>query len=310
MARCAGAALLAAIEIYNKPVVEHREQTFAMLAINAWEVLLKARIVQQANGKVQSIYRRRRGSRTYERDPETGEPFSIGLREAMRIVPLPDQVRSNLSGLLLVRNKAVHLGLLGSQASQKVLEFGTASVKNFVVIGMQWFGESVATPHLLPVGFLGDASAVKTRTSSGQREFLKQLHDISASSPNFGDSAFSVTMNIDIRVNPIRSGGGSIGLTNDQSAPRVQFSDDEALELFPASYADVAAACRDRYPGFRQNQKFNATMKCVNEDANCAHERRLDPKNPKSAKKRYYNLESTMTKLDAEYDHPHQIQRV
>jgi hypothetical protein len=185
------------------------------------------------------------------------------------------------------------------------LEFGTASVKNFVVIGMQWFGESVATPHLLPVGFLGDASAVKTRTSSGQREFLKQLHDISASSPNFGDSAFSVTMNIDIRVNPIRSGGGSIGLTNDQSAPRVQFSDDEALELFPASYADVAAACRDRYPGFRQNQKFNATMKCVNEDANCAHERRLDPKNPKSAKKRYYNLESTMTKLDAEYDHPH-----
>ena len=31
MARCAGAALLAAIEIYNKPVVEHREQTFAML---------------------------------------------------------------------------------------------------------------------------------------------------------------------------------------------------------------------------------------------------------------------------------------
>ena len=77
------------------------------------------------------------------------------------------------------------------------------------------------------------------------------------------------------------------------------------LELFPASYADVAAACRDRYPGFRQNQKFNATMKCVNEDANCAHERRLDPKNPKSAKKRYYNLESTMTKLDAEYDHPH-----
>ena len=145
MARCAGAALLAAIEIYNKPVVEHREQTFAMLAINAWEVLLKARIVQQANGKIQSIYRRRRGSRTYERDPETGEPFSIGLREAMRIVPLPDQVRLNLSGLLLVRNKAVHLGLLGSQASQKVLEFGTASVKNFVVIGMQWFGESVAT---------------------------------------------------------------------------------------------------------------------------------------------------------------------
>ena len=185
-----------------------------------------------------------------------------------------------------------------------MLEFGTASVKNFVTMSTQWFGESVNIPHLLPVGFLGDASAVRIGTTSAQRQFLKQLNGISASSSNSGDTAYAVTMHIDIRVNPIRSGGGSIGITDDPSAPRVHFSDDEALELFPASHADVVVACRDRYAGFKQNRKFNNAMKAVNVDSNCAHERRLDPKNPKSAKKRYYNLDSTLKKLDAEFDHP------
>ena len=55
MARCAASAVLAAIEIYNKPTVEYREQTFALLMVNAWEILLKARLLQQAGGKVTAI---------------------------------------------------------------------------------------------------------------------------------------------------------------------------------------------------------------------------------------------------------------
>jgi hypothetical protein len=35
-------AALAAIEIYNKPDFRHREETFAILMTNAWELLLKA----------------------------------------------------------------------------------------------------------------------------------------------------------------------------------------------------------------------------------------------------------------------------
>ena len=62
MARCAREALFAAVEIYNKPRVEFREQTVAFLLVNAWEVLLKARIVQQNGGKIQSIYQRKSNS--------------------------------------------------------------------------------------------------------------------------------------------------------------------------------------------------------------------------------------------------------
>ena len=39
-------AALSAIEIYNKPDFKYREETFAILMINAWELLLKARIIK------------------------------------------------------------------------------------------------------------------------------------------------------------------------------------------------------------------------------------------------------------------------
>lgn len=40
-------AMLAAIEIYNKPSFAYREESFAILAVNAWELLLKARLLDR-----------------------------------------------------------------------------------------------------------------------------------------------------------------------------------------------------------------------------------------------------------------------
>ena len=39
------AAMLSAIEIYNKPDFKYREETFAILCINSWELLLKAKVL-------------------------------------------------------------------------------------------------------------------------------------------------------------------------------------------------------------------------------------------------------------------------
>ena len=49
-------SMLSAIEIYNKPNFKYREETFAVLAINAWELLLKAYILKVNRYKIKSIY--------------------------------------------------------------------------------------------------------------------------------------------------------------------------------------------------------------------------------------------------------------
>ena len=43
----AEAALISSIEIYNKPVFAYREETFAIPALNAWELLVKSKLLLQ-----------------------------------------------------------------------------------------------------------------------------------------------------------------------------------------------------------------------------------------------------------------------
>lgn len=47
---------LSAIEIYNKPDFKYREESFSILMVNTWELLLKARILQRNKNKLESIY--------------------------------------------------------------------------------------------------------------------------------------------------------------------------------------------------------------------------------------------------------------
>ena len=54
------AATVAAIEIYNKPDFQYREETFSILAINGWELLLKAKWLDENDKKIQSLYVRNR----------------------------------------------------------------------------------------------------------------------------------------------------------------------------------------------------------------------------------------------------------
>ena len=49
-------SMLSAIEIYNKPDFKYREQTFAILAVNSWHLLLKARIFQLGHYRINTIY--------------------------------------------------------------------------------------------------------------------------------------------------------------------------------------------------------------------------------------------------------------
>lgn len=301
MARCAAAALLGAIEIYNKPTVQFREQTFAMLTSNAWEILLKSRIIQQHGGRIHAIYRRKRGSRLIDRDLESNEPRTISLRQALQRVSIPGEVAANIKGMMHIRNHAAHLGPLDPASQLKVLQFGTASVQNFTKITLDWFGETIDAPYLLPLGFIGDATLVSTSTSRGQRLFLHALDSISNWSGGTAASEYSVVLHVQVAINRGFSGGGSIGRTNDPSAPKLNITDDEALSYYSTAYSDLVSKCRNRYPGFKQNSEFNSAMRNIQADTDCSHERRLDPQKPNSPKKWFYNLENSLQQLDAWY---------
>ena len=110
--------MLSAIEVYNKPDFAYREETFAVLAVNAWELLLKARILQIERNRIGSILefeRRRKADGTlstkwYRKKNRSGNQLSVGLLKALNLLvnqygdDVDPLVRANLEMLTEIRD--------------------------------------------------------------------------------------------------------------------------------------------------------------------------------------------------------------
>ena len=89
-------AMLSAIEIYNKPDFKYREETFSVLCINSWELLLKARVLNLSDNRPTSLiameYKTlksgKRSKNKHKKENRSGNPMSISLFEAYRIITI------------------------------------------------------------------------------------------------------------------------------------------------------------------------------------------------------------------------------
>lgn len=292
MAKCANSAFLAALTTYNNPVAEFRQQTFSWQMIAAWEILLKARIVQQNDGDLEKILL----------DPQTNRgKDTIGLREALaKTEDLTKNCRANIEGLLGVRNQASHFGVLNSELQNAIHRFATGSVQNFMKLSGKWFGLPSQNLVLMPIGTTGKVEVAWNQSTTKQRELFDLLAQISKSDDHL-DKEFMVTAAISIEINRGISGGGNIGLTNDPSAPLTRISDDEAMKRYSSTYGDLIEGCKKRYVNFKQDAKFRRLHSDVKSDPHCAYERKLNPQKPSSSGQFFYNMEAVFLKLDEDY---------
>ena len=87
-------SMLSAIELYNKPDFSYREEAFAILAVNAWELLLKAFILRSSKYNTRSIYelipkKKKDGTsstRMIVSMNRTGTPKSISILSAIEVL--------------------------------------------------------------------------------------------------------------------------------------------------------------------------------------------------------------------------------
>lgn len=135
-------AYVLALETVNRLSIQYRIETFAYLICNAWELLLKAKIIHDA-GKRRAIYYKKK----------RGEPRrSLSLRDALRRV-IPDEnnpVRRNLDRIAELRDEAVHLVI--SQVPPEVISLFQACVINYHTQLGEWF--EVSLSDFVPVGMM------------------------------------------------------------------------------------------------------------------------------------------------------------
>jgi len=89
-------AFIMSLEIYNKPTIEYRVEGFAFFICNAWELLLKAKMIDRFGS--QSIYYRDNPDRTLSLEKCIEKIFSNKK----------DPLRLNLEKIIELRNTSTH----------------------------------------------------------------------------------------------------------------------------------------------------------------------------------------------------------
>lgn len=303
----AEAALMAAIEVYNKPDFIYREETFSILALYAWELLLKAKLVAEHNGDPKCLYeyehRQKKDKsltkRTFLRRNRAGNVQTIGLGrvliglEGTHKVPVGTAVRKNLDALMEVRDNAIHYFNASPELAKQVLKIGTASVKNFIELAKLWFARDFSSYnlYLMPIGFIsGPTIGTAVLLSPDEQNLVSYLTRLARNTDIEESHDLHVSLEIELSFRRSQNpGAAQFGLTNDPNAPKVQMTEEDFRKTYPWDYAALICRLDARYSNFKQNNGFHRIRRPLIKDPRYVHSRYLDPGNPKSSKKDFYS---------------------
>ena len=156
-------AYVLALETINRITVRYRLEAFCYLICNAWELLLKAKILD-GDGKPGDIYYKSSNSQARRR--------TLSLRDCLnRVVQNQnDPVRRNIERIEELRDEAVHLVI--SQVPPDVLGLFQACVINYHNSLNDWFGVSLT--DRVPVGMMSIVYGMRPEESDLSNARLRQ----------------------------------------------------------------------------------------------------------------------------------------
>ncbi len=302
------AAVLSAIEIYNKPDFKYREELFSVLCINAWELLLKAKVLNLASNKVAALYvmeyrTLKNGQKSKIPRPKTnrsGTPQSISLFEAYRViteeygVKIDNTVIDNLSAITEIRDNSIHFVNDDLLLSLKVQELGTASLQNYLYLTKDWFGDILSgyNFYLMPLSFFRDFDTANGITLNKNEnkilEYIQKIEEKYDADQDVRDC--NLTLKIDVKFQKGNSKtGNSYQLTNDPSAPTVRLVEEEINDKYPWDYEVLTTRLAKRYSDFKVNKKYHKLRSSLSIDKRFAYVRIFNPKNPEGGQKILFN---------------------
>lgn len=313
-------AALSAIEVYNKPDFKYREETFSILMINSWELLLKAKIIKENKGNLKSIYAMvnkigKKGNKLSTLTPDlnrSDNPKTIGLTKCLNIceqspIGLNSVVKENVFLLMEIRDTAIHFQHSDLYLSKKVFEIGTASLKNYLTLITVWFSYdlSVYNFFLMPMTFFNEFEVVKSFSINSNKDqienLLKYISSKEKKMPSDENKDFNISLRLETKF--VKSSSTESMLFNyskDPDAMKINVQEEDVLKKFPFDYKALTNALRKRYIDFKETTKYHSIRKPLMKNKKMCKTRMLDPNNTKSLKKDWFSSE-TFKEFDKHY---------
>ena len=252
-------SMLSAIEIYNKPDFKYREETFSILAINSWELLLKARILKKNSFRINSIYcytpyvnkkgEKSKSKKVLDRN-RTGNPKSISIFEALSRLnaqgELPCKLKDNIESLIEFRDNAIHFVNM-KDLSKPLQELGFACIKNYVQVLKDWQTKrslSKYNLYLMPLAYVENKMDVASVSTPEALNFVNLVKQKLANEDKDGD--YDIAIKIDLKFQK----GNSFNATNvkyDANGLPVTLSEEDFRKKFPLTYKDVVNKSKENY---------------------------------------------------------------
>lgn len=302
-------AIIGCIELHNKPIFTYRYEVCIILAINAWELLLKAYIAQN-NPEVKLI----------QKDGHS-KPFEdcvafVSSKLGKKFLAIEE----NLNRLYDFRCHIIHFykenidPILYSLLHKNILFYNSFLKEEFNT-------DLSEDTHLmlLPIGFRPFASPVdflskESEYSESSIPVKMFIQSIIESTNKLNDESIEDTIltgfnmaiinenritNADIIAGITKEEGiaqlvvknvlGNIKITSEENAKKVQIDEESVFKsIYVLTYLDVIVNCKKLYSDFKQNANFNRIMKSIKGKAEYHKVRYLDINKKTGTGKDYY----------------------
>lgn len=270
------AAAVSAIEVYNKPDFKYREETFALLMVNAWELLLKAKVLKDNKNVLKSIYipaktttkDNRKIKRFFPRVNRSGNPMTIDIFVALDRAFVDKVLKGNIELLVEIRDNAAHFANSEKLFQKKVLEIGTATLRSYVTVQREWFDEDLSRYnfYLMPLSFFHPfefESQSIGKLDKQQKNLLTYIKRKERTHPSDEGRVHNISLALETRF--VKSGSPtafSVKYSDDPSAMAVRIEEEQIFkDKYPFSYDILVHKCRVRYKDFKQNVVFSKYKK-------------------------------------------------
>ncbi|WP_072540091.1 DUF3644 domain-containing protein [Lactiplantibacillus plantarum] len=178
-------AFVMGIEIYNKPTIHYRIEGFSFFAINAWELMLKAELLNRG----ESIY--------YKDDPD--RTLSVSNVIAKIYTDKNTRIRLNLEKIIDLRNISTHY--ITEDYEVKYAPLFQACVLNFVTEINRF--HSINMTDYIPQNFLTISASYEPLTNEQiqlkyppeiAEKFITQANEIDVLSQEYDSDRFSINI--------------------------------------------------------------------------------------------------------------------
>ncbi len=302
-------AVIGCIELHNKPIFSYRYEVCIILAINAWELLLKAYIAQN-NPEVKLI----------QKDGHS-KPFEeclsfVSSKLGKKFLPIEE----NLNKLYDFRCHIIHFykenidPILYSLLHKSILYYNDFLKSEFntdlseqthlmlLPIGFK--------PFANPIDFLSKES-IYSEASTLVKMFIQSIIESTdkLNKENIEDTiltGFNMALINENRITNadiiagiskdesqakivVKNVLGNVKITSEDTAKKVHIDEESVFKtIYVLTYHDVIANCKKLYSDFKQNANFNRIMKSIKDKPEYHKVRYLDINQKTGVGKDYY----------------------